>query len=718
MNLVNLFGNKSKLPEPEYFLAIEIHESLIKTALWEVLEGQPEVVNVGSYESWTDEESLINGVDSSLDQAVKIIKGQPKRVIFGLPASWMEDEKIHSTKTKLITHLSKELGLEPIGAVTTNRAIAHYLKKKEGMPPTVILLEVYTSKVAVSYVYLGVVNKTEEVARSGDLAHDVEEGLTRMDLPNYPARFIMTNGGGLEEESQQITAFPWTDRLPFKHIPKVEILPVEFSIKAIALTGGIEAVQFLGLEVKSDNSDVIETKTSIDEESNIVIPEEIPSTMEELGFSYDEITDDTPPALIDDSDLPLEEESEPEYAFSSEENNPPPKKKPSFKIALPSLPRFKAPRLPRLNLLVLLIIPVLLALGVVAYLYFGQAQITIRFSPQKVSKQLGIAIAESPLADIPTLVATKKTFSGSAQESVSTTGTATVGEKATGLITLGNKTVAPIVLKAGSVITNDTGKYSFVLKEAVTIASASADSLDTISGKVSGIQVTATKIGAEYNLLKGTVFSVDSYSKAVAAAVAESDFSGGTSRTVNAVSKSDQDKLLALASEKIKAKVQAESQLENPGFKTLPLSELQFTKKQFDRNLSEEATSVSLVLEGSLETLVYSEDNLYDLSINELKSQIPSGSSTKKETTVVTLENPTKTDGLYKSVVKVEASLYPEIDEKKLGEFVKGKFVSGIRHFFEPIPGFTGLDIKIYPPLPLITQILPLRNISFDLVSN
>ena len=54
------------------------------------------------------------------------------------------------------------------------------------------------------------------------------------------------------------------------------------------------------------------------------------------------------------------------------------------------------------------------------------------------------------------------------------------------------------------------------------------------------------KIGAEYNLLKGTVFSVGDYLKSVAAAVSEADFAGGTSRTVNAVSKDDQDKLLSI----------------------------------------------------------------------------------------------------------------------------------------------------------------------------
>lgn len=705
MNLVNLFGNKTKAPEPEYFLAIEIHESLIKTALWEVLDGSPEVVNVGSYESWADEESLINGVDSSLDQAIKVIKGQPKRVVFGLPASWMEDEKIHSTKTKLVTHLCKELGLEPIGAVTTNRAIAHFLKKREGMPPTVILLEVYTSKVAVSYVYLGAVNKTEEVARSGDLAHDVEEGLTRMDLNNYPARFILTNGNGLEEESQQITAFPWTDRLPFKHIPKVEILPIDFSIKAIALTGGIEAVQSIGFEIKE-----------ADEESNLVVPEKTPSSMEELGFSYEETA---PPPSISLAE-PIEsleeniEDVEPKYAFSGDEISSSPQKKNHFKIALPPLPKINFPRLPRLSYLFVLVIPIILFLGLIAYLFLGQVEITIHFNPQKVNKQLGIAIAESPQPGIPTLVATKKTFSGSAQESISTTGTANVGDKATGTITIANKTSAPIILKSGSTVKNDTGKYIFVLQDDVTIASASA----VDNTKATGVKVNAVKIGAEYNLLKGTIFSVGDFSRAVAAAVAEADFAGGTSRAVNAVSKADQDKLLATATEKIKTKVQSDAQMENPELKTLPLSDIIFTKKQFDHNLSEEATTVSLVLEGSFDALVYSQGSLNDLATNELKSQIPTGSYIKKESTTVSLENPTKLGGIYQSKVMIEASLYPEIDEQKLAQFIKGRSVSGLRHFFEPIPGFTGVNIKIFPPLPLITKILPLRNIKFDLVSN
>jgi len=284
MNLVNLFGNKPKPSEPDYFLAIEIHESLIKTALWEVSEGTPSVVNVGSFESWEDEDSLINGVDASLEQAVKVIKSEPRKVVFGLPDSWIDEGKVHITKTKLISRLVKELGLDPIGRVPINSAIAHYMKKLEGIPPTAILLEIYITKVVVSVIEKGEITSSEETARSDDLAQDVEEGLTVIGKEKLPTRFILTNGGALEEEEQRITSHPWQERLPFQHMPKVEVLSIDFSIRAVALTGGTEAVQYLTGTIKEDSSQ----DSLPHEETNIYVPEEIPSSISELGFSYED----------------------------------------------------------------------------------------------------------------------------------------------------------------------------------------------------------------------------------------------------------------------------------------------------------------------------------------------------------------------------------------------------------------------------------------------
>lgn len=720
MNLVNLLGHKTKTPEPEYFLAVEIHESLIKTALWEIEAGAPQVLSVGSYESWADEESLINGVDASLEQATKTIKAQPRRVIFGLPDSWMDGLKIHTTKTKLLTRLIKELGLEPIGMVAINQAIAHYLRKCEGMPPTSILLEIYTSKIAVSYIYLGEVKATEEVAKSGDLARDVEEGLTRIELENYPARFILTNGGALEDESQQITAYPWQERLPFKHLPKVEVLPVDFSIRAVALTGGTEAVQYLGVEIKEDE---------ISEATNLIVPEETPATMAELGFSYEEspapssfsqiVPEITPPIAFSDEEGSNPDYIEPEYAIPQEQVDHDIPQKKAITLKLPTLPKISFPHFSknRFSWLPLLLIPIFLGLGIAAYLFFGESLITIHFTPQKLNRDLKIAIADTPQSDLPTLIATKKSITGSAHESIPTTGTANVGEKATGTITIANKTPAPIVLKAGTVILNDTGKYSFVLQSAVTVASASSDPIDPISGKATGVQITAIKIGAEYNLLKGAIFSVDNFSKTVTAAVSETDFTGGTSRTVNAVSKIDQDKLLAVATEKIKSQIQAGTQAQDPNSKSLPLSDFQFTKKQFDHGIGEEATTLSLDLSGSVETLNYSQDSLYSLVSGQLKDQIYTGSYITPGSTTVSLNNPVKSGSAYQATATVDASIYPTIDEARLIDYIKGQPTSSIRHFFEPIQGFVDASIKISPPLPLITKILPLRNIKFQLVA-
>jgi len=717
MNLSNLFANKSKATEPDYFLAIEIHESLIKTALWEVAEGVPSVVNIGSFESWADEDSLINGVDASLEQAVKVIKSEPRKVIFGLPDSWIDDGKVHTSKTKLISRLIKELGLNPIGMVPINSAIAHYMKKLEGIPPTAILLEIYITKVVVSIIEKGEIVASEETARSDDLAQDVEEGLTVIGSEKLPARFILTNGGALEEEEQRITSHPWQERLPFQHMPKVEVLPVEFSIKAIALTGGTEAVQYLTGEIKEDSHE----ESLPAEETNIYVPEETPATISELGFSYEEsdAPDTVEKAPLEIYNEPVIDSSEPEFAISQEEPIVVKKTSPKFVVSLPSLPKFKFPKLKtqKNTWLYLLIFPVVLGLGFVAYLFAGQATISIFFNPQKITSQFNISIAESSVSGTPTLIATKKSVTGTAKEQIATTGDAIVGDKATGTITIANKSITPIILKAGATIVSENGKYTYAITDAITVASKSADPLtfQETYGKATGITVNAVKIGADYNLPKNSTFSVDNYSRNVAYAVADTDFSGGTSRAVRAVSKADQDKLLQIATDKIKAQINSSTQVQTPGFKSLALSEFAFTKKTFDKNVGEEATNLNLDLEGAVDTLVYSEDSLYQLAVEQLAPQITGGTEIFPGNTSIILETPIKKDTYYQAKVNVEASLFPKIDEVKYADFVKGKKSTSIRPIFSTIQGFDHLTLRITPKIPIFTNIIPLKNIKFEL---
>src|SRR3989344_4513251 len=215
----NIFSPKKQKNTPELFLAVEIHESMIKSAVWQVEDETPSIVALGSYELWDTEDSLINGVDASLTEAIRGIDTEPDRVIFGLPDSWLVENRIHPTKQKLIKRLIKELDLKAIGMVTITEAIVSHLKTQE------------------------------EVGRSDDLARDVEEGLARFEAEKLPARFVLTNGGDLENEEQQIIGYSWTEKLPFIHLPKVQVLPIDFSIRAIALSGGSEAAKSLGLSI-------------------------------------------------------------------------------------------------------------------------------------------------------------------------------------------------------------------------------------------------------------------------------------------------------------------------------------------------------------------------------------------------------------------------------------------------------------------------------------
>lgn len=746
MNLINLFGNKKKEEAAEYFLAVEIHESLIKSVSWKIVNGEPEIVRIGSFEMWTDEESLLNGVDASITEAARDISPAPHRVIFGLPDSWLGETGIHPTKKRLISRIVEELNLKAVGVVPTTQAITHFLKKKEGIPPTAILLEIFSTKVVVSVIRLGKVEHTEEVGSSGDLARDVEEGLARMEIDRLPARFLLTDGGSLEDEQQQILSYPWQEKLPFVHMPKVEVLPIDFSINSIALSGGVEAAQHIGVEVHQVEESAgevepapittTEESTHVEEISNISIPEQKPSiSLSELGFSYEETS---PPESIVNQNTEnvssVEEPSSPiinhlaienqvdtsaEYAVPDEIVSRPPKKKITLpKIQLPkiSLPGKKLP------LFILIFIPLAIS-GVSAFYFFlGSAKIIIHLQPQKYTENLDLAIALSPQGDTPTLIAEKKTVTGTASDSLPTTGEATVGDKASGNITIFNRSVAPISLKKGSLVQSDSGGYAFVLADAITIASKSADLLSgsEVFGKKEGVAVSASKIGAEQNLSKNSTFTVDNYSKTVLYAVSESDFSGGTSRTVRAVSKADQDKLLQIVTDKIKAQTQTEIANQDSNSGTIVLSDLTFSSKKFDFGVGEEATSLNLSLSGSVDLLVYSKSNLFNLVSEKLKANLPVGTTLQESSTSIDLNDPVKTsDSVYTVKASVSAGLIPEIDTARLTDLIKGKTRSSVSTLLQTIPGYVSAEALTSPMMPILgNTFIPLNKISFEIIAD
>jgi len=716
MELKNLFKKNSQIPPPELFLAIEISDSLIKTAVWQIENETPSIANYGTFEAWENESSLINGLDVSLTQAVKGLEFEPTKAIFGLPESWLVGDKLELSKASLVKKIRDELGIKPIGLVTTTEAILQQIKIDEGIPPTIILLEIFPTKVSVSLTRLGQVENREEVGRSDDLAKDVEEGLVRANTDKFPARFILTNGLDLENEVQQVLSYPWQEKLNFLHLPKVETLPPEYSIKAIALSGGTEAAKSLGLEI-----DTCSSGESTDLTSGSAV------SAADLGFSRETepLINPSPSVSSETDDIQEKTLSVTDQTINNDSFSNPVSVVHSSRINLSSLvSRFRLPIIPRFRISLKLIFPlgIFLLTPLIAFIYYSfaaKAEIVVKIMPQNISQSAAIVLASSPQSDNITVPVAFQTLEISVNEEISTTGETLVGDKATGRITLYNRSNEPITLKSNATI--DVDGRAFSVDNTVTVASSSAQSEPpfTITPGNAEVGVTATKVGVEYNLSRNTQFSVNNYPKSVLIATANNDFSGGSSRTVKAVSKDDLIKLLALANDKIKDDIEAKIKNQDPDQRSLILSDPEITEKNYSKNADQEAVNVSLEIQASVNLLTYSHTHLVEVISDQIVAKNQPGTRLLAEKTIIELNNPQKkAENYYSTEIKFSGPIIPKINTDDYVNNLTGLKVDKVKDLLEKLHGYSGLTLKISPNLPFLNQYLPRQknHITLDII--
>ncbi|MGI5828202.1 MAG: hypothetical protein ACOX6V_04260 [Patescibacteria group bacterium] len=237
----------------EAFFALEISEMQVKAAVWIVgQEGNIEVLKTSeviSLES-IDDEAVLRAVDMAIATASEEATTEPGKIIFGLPEEWVDSGGIKPEKRGTLKFLCKKLELEPLGFVVTQDALITYLQQEQGTPPSAIFIRFSEKSLLVTLVELGKIIEQQRVHRSGDVTADVKEGLVRFKKVNQlPARIILYNSHtDFEDIKQQLLTVTWEKELPFLHTPKVDSLPSEATIKAVAVAGGKEAAKSLGLE--------------------------------------------------------------------------------------------------------------------------------------------------------------------------------------------------------------------------------------------------------------------------------------------------------------------------------------------------------------------------------------------------------------------------------------------------------------------------------------
>src|SRR3989344_2992709 len=273
---MNLSFFKSTSPKPngdrEYLFALEIGHTQAKSAVWSVINDKPQVLAVGGTVTWDgqSEDSLLAACDQTLSDSASRVdesgKIQPEKVILGLPSTWIQAEKITTPWLKVLKTLSDKLSLKAVGFVITADAVIRAIQNSEGVPPTAIIIGVFQGDLEILLARMGKNAGTQVVKRSSTITSDVTEGLSRfINIDMLPSRMLLYDSGTeLDQIRQTLLAHPWQApqvKLPFLHFPKVENLPADFSIRSIALTGGFEVAESIGLIDASQPDDLAPTPT-------------------------------------------------------------------------------------------------------------------------------------------------------------------------------------------------------------------------------------------------------------------------------------------------------------------------------------------------------------------------------------------------------------------------------------------------------------------------
>lgn len=717
------FLDKHKKTGNESFIALLINEQSVQAGIWQIEGNKTKIISVGEKQGWSGKtDELVESVDLSLSEAVarlvEVGKKEPEKIIFGLPHDWTQAGKITDQKLDLLKKLSTKLSLKPIGFVVATEALVHFLKTNEGASVSTILIQINADDLRIVLIHLGEILGVEKVARSDSLALDVEEGLLRFPKEEtFPPRMILYGEADLEAEKQILVSYPWQEperKLPFLHVPRIEIAEEDFEIKALCLAGGTEMAK--SEELISEDAE----KPAVVEHKQINGQQE-----QDLGFVVGkdvlaEIGKKESPGKPDDGQTePLKSEEKVAQVEQVEKVGVKNLlgliltriRVPRLRLAKLRLPSFAfAP--PKLALVGLFL--VILGGGFLVFKTIPRAQITIFVSPEELKEELELTLDPSALVwDEKEKILPAQTLEASVSQSKTktTTGKKTIGEKAKGEITIYNRTDDQKSFSAGTVL-GGPGDLKFTLDSEVSIASKTPDLVSGVDkwGEVK-VEVTAVDIGAEYNLAADSQFKFEKFSSSLFLAKNTTAFSGGTSRQIQVVSEEDKVSLKKDLEGELTAKAKEEILKKASGGKYFVEESLQtdIAQEEYSRKVGEETQEVSLTLEIKATGLTFEENSLRDLARLFLKDKIGAQDFRWEEAKLDSKVLEINSDGSVQLKVMIAGKLYPGFSAEETAQNLAGKGFAFQKNYLDNLPRVTGFKTEITPAFFARLKRLPSR---------
>lgn len=714
MNLKDLLPAKDA--PPEVFWALVVEKGLIQSGIWHIEDGKSQVLGIGTGIPWESDGELIEATDAALSSAIRKLPDnypEPQKTVFGVPVSWIKDGEISPENLSKIKKLCTELSLTPMGFVVLPEAIAHLYKSEEGSPLNAFILKTGEGNLELSIFEQGVSTGSTEVSRSVSLVDDVVEGVSRFEKTTPPTRFIVYNGreGDLESVRQDLLQADWMGtKVGFLHTPQVETLNSERKVLATALAGGAEignATAVVSVEGVVGDGIVPENYASGKHDTETQKKEEQLSA-ESFGFALEEDV-----SLMKKEDMenlvsienPIGTVNQAERLQTEAASMQKPVNIPtdylarsrkifhSFSKMLPKTEGLQWNGKKRLFLF-LAILGLLVTAIFVLWWFVQSAKITIFVAPKRAEENVRVTFsAREPFKSedniLPARILADKV---SGEKTKSTTGTKLIGDKAKGTVQVANGNSAAINLSTGTILTSSSG-FKFVTDKE---ASISGQILPGSPG-MADVEVTAFDIGSAYNLAKGEIFNVGSYSKALVAATSVGDFTGGSSQQVPAVSAEDQvlleEELKTELSQNIKSRLLTKV-LEDEIF-IGDLAAFEVSGKNFDRSVGEQAENLKLSLEINASGLATNRSNILDYAKGVLSGKAPSGYLLSNDQIDFRFTFVSAEEEKYLYEVAIGGNFLPDVNTEVIKKKILGKSTTAAKEYLDSIPGFAHADVDL-----------------------
>jgi hypothetical protein len=754
----------------EYFFGLNIGAQKVKACLWLIDGNHLKVVNT-VFSDYSSSSQLLEVSDQLLDQVLGTLPFEPEKILFGVPDAWLQDDDLKEEYLKVLRGLVKALEIKPLAYVATSHALTHFLEKDEGAPITAIIVGIDEDTIAVTVSRAGKVDGTKVVKRGSNLGQDIEKTLLGFsDVEVLPSRILIYgNPQNLSKQKQELSSFPWMNKLSFLHLPKIEVLEPDVDMKAVAFAGAIElntAIKYIpnkeeSLPIVSPVKPVSDEEISMDnlagegepkdldtkqlEDSNLDEVDE--ATAAELGFVSGDVTKSESQIkpeegevqktkkTAESEDLNLDQDlpedlsvgrhglGDEETAVGETETRLAPRKPlpiDEYESGLPAMastgmfakvPRFKIPTIPKARLLIPLIVIILL---VASYFLFSKATVIVFVEPKilendtQVTADPNIKQVDEEAKKIPgSFVETQ--VSGS--EKMAASGQKQVGDPAKGTVVIYNKATSSKTISKGTVLTAQNG-LKFTLDSDIKIASQSATQEGITFGKANG-NVVAQSIGADGNLPSDTTFTVGGISANEVSAKAEGNFSGGTSKQVTVVTDSDQKKLLASLASNLRKQatdqLQAKLSAEKDSTKKILQEALneEIIKKSFNKNIGDQASEFSLNLTINYKGLAYSDNDLKTIVGKLVQTNVPDNFQLDLADTETSADVSKVEKDKLTFLARFKAKLVPKVDNQEIKKQIVGKTPLQVADILKTHENVLGSDIKLTPPLPAPLARLP-----------